>query len=171
MGKTLTSQKGASAVEFALVLPLLMLITFGIIEFGLFMYNQQVITNSSREGARAGIVSRVPARLVEGPTIPPSAAACVNPLNPQDPVSISCVVGNYCRGHLVTFSSTAVSPRVSVAGYAATPTYGDNLIVTVTYDYHFLALPNFFTGLAPHLTSTTTPGAWPMQAVTVMKYE
>ena len=59
-----SSQKGASAVEFALVLPLLMLITFGIIEFGMLMYNKQVITNASREGARAGIVAsspRVPA--------------------------------------------------------------------------------------------------------------
>jgi hypothetical protein len=165
-----SSQKGASAVEFALLLPLLMLITFGIIEFGLFMYNQQIITNASREGARAGIVARVPARLPEGPEIPPQEASCVS-TNPLDPVSISCVVGNYCRNHLVSFSSTAVSPRVSVGGYAATPMYGTNLIVTVTYDYHFLVLPNFFTSLAPHLTSTTTPGAWPMQAVTVMKYE
>ena len=52
------SQKGAAMVEFALILiPLLMLITFGIIEFGMFMYNQQVLTNASREGARAGIVA------------------------------------------------------------------------------------------------------------------
>ena len=54
-----SSQKGASAVEFALILPLLMLILFGIIEFSLLMYNKAMITNASREGARRGIVYRV----------------------------------------------------------------------------------------------------------------
>ena len=54
------SQKGAAMVEFALILIPLLLITFGIIEFGLLMYNQQVLTNASREGARAGIVSSSP---------------------------------------------------------------------------------------------------------------
>jgi hypothetical protein len=48
-------QKGAAAVEFAVVLPLLVLLLFGSIEFGLLLYNQEVITNASREGARAGI--------------------------------------------------------------------------------------------------------------------
>ena len=59
MRSKFSSQKGASAVEFALVLPLLMLILFGIIEFGLLMYNKAMITNASREGARRGIVYRV----------------------------------------------------------------------------------------------------------------
>ena len=54
------SQKGAAMVEFALILIPLLLITFGIIEFGMFMYNQQVLTNASREGARAGIVASIP---------------------------------------------------------------------------------------------------------------
>jgi Flp pilus assembly protein TadG len=52
------SQRGASAVELALLLPLLLAITFGLIEFGLFMYNQQVLTNAAREGARLGILQR-----------------------------------------------------------------------------------------------------------------
>lgn len=54
------SQKGATAVEFAIVFPLLILLLFGIIEFGLYMFNRQVITNACREGARFGVVSRVP---------------------------------------------------------------------------------------------------------------
>jgi Flp pilus assembly protein TadG len=41
-------QRGGSALEFAIVLSLLVLILFGIIEFGLVLYNQQVITNASR---------------------------------------------------------------------------------------------------------------------------
>lgn len=54
-------QKGTATVEFGLLLPLLLLIVSGIIEFGFALYDKAVITNASREGARAGIVLRVPA--------------------------------------------------------------------------------------------------------------
>ena len=56
----INDQKGAVAVEFAFVLPLLVVLLVGIMEFGLILYNQQVITNACREGARAGIVARSP---------------------------------------------------------------------------------------------------------------
>jgi Flp pilus assembly protein TadG len=36
-------------------MPLVFVILFGIIDFGLLLYNKAVITNGSREGARAGI--------------------------------------------------------------------------------------------------------------------
>jgi Flp pilus assembly protein TadG len=54
MTQTLHSnERGAAAVEFALVLPLLMLLLFGIIEFGR-AYNAKVtLTHAAREGARA----------------------------------------------------------------------------------------------------------------------
>jgi Flp pilus assembly protein TadG len=54
---SLKDEDGGSAVEFALVSPLLFLILFGVVEFGILLYNQAVITNASREGARYGIVS------------------------------------------------------------------------------------------------------------------
>ena len=45
--KRLRCQKGVAAVEFAIILPVLMIIIFGIIEFGLLLYDKQVITNAS----------------------------------------------------------------------------------------------------------------------------
>jgi len=51
-------QSGQALVELALVLPLLLILAFGIVEFGLLMYNKAVITNASREGARVGIVAQ-----------------------------------------------------------------------------------------------------------------
>ena len=54
------SQKGALAVEFALVLPVLLLLILAIIELSFFLFNRAVITNAAREGARAGIVQRSP---------------------------------------------------------------------------------------------------------------
>lgn len=50
------NEKGASIVEFAIVLPLFLVLIFGIIEFGIIMYNKAMITNASREGARHGIM-------------------------------------------------------------------------------------------------------------------
>jgi hypothetical protein len=165
MGRKIASQKGASAVEFALILPLLMLILWGIIEFGLVLYNKQVITNASREGARAGIVAAT-ARLIPGPTTPPPASSCVTS-NPADPVSISCVVGQYCRNHLISFSTTLTNPQVAVSGYASDAAFGTNLTVTVSYTYQFLVFQNF-TGF---WGGTWSFSSIPLTAETVMKYE
>jgi Flp pilus assembly protein TadG len=54
-------QLGTATVEFGLLLPLLLLLFTCILEFGLALYNKSVITSASREGARLGIVLRVPA--------------------------------------------------------------------------------------------------------------
>jgi len=58
--KRLKLQTGANLVEFALVTPLLLMIVFGIADMSLALYDKAVITNASREGARAGMVFKVP---------------------------------------------------------------------------------------------------------------
>lgn len=50
-------QRGVAAVEFALVLPILLLILFGIIQFGFIFVVQNSMQNAVREGARAMAVS------------------------------------------------------------------------------------------------------------------
>jgi Flp pilus assembly protein TadG len=52
------AQRGAAAVEFALVMPLLLLLVFGIIDFGLMINEKTVVANAAREGARDGAISR-----------------------------------------------------------------------------------------------------------------
>ena len=54
------SESGAAAVEFALLLPVLMAMLMGTLEMGLILYDKAVLTNATREGARAGIVLRNP---------------------------------------------------------------------------------------------------------------
>jgi Flp pilus assembly protein TadG len=51
----ITNQRGAVAIEMAIVTPLLVVLLFGIIEFSLAFYNKSMITNASRVGARAAI--------------------------------------------------------------------------------------------------------------------
>jgi Flp pilus assembly protein TadG len=50
-------ESGAAAVEFAIVLPLLMLIVLGCIDWGYYFFCDQIVTNAAREGARAGAVA------------------------------------------------------------------------------------------------------------------
>ncbi|MGI5862200.1 MAG: TadE family protein [Myxococcales bacterium] len=46
--------RGAAALEFALVLPLLLLLVLGGIDWGFYFFAEQVVVNAAREGARAG---------------------------------------------------------------------------------------------------------------------
>ncbi len=48
------SERGAELIEFALTLPLLLLLVLGIIEFGFLFQEYEVVTNAAREGARLG---------------------------------------------------------------------------------------------------------------------
>lgn len=51
-------EKGAAAVEFALCLPLLIVILCGILEYGWYLTNQIVLANAVSAGARAGIKAK-----------------------------------------------------------------------------------------------------------------
>ncbi|MFO0752429.1 MAG: TadE/TadG family type IV pilus assembly protein [Thermodesulfovibrionales bacterium] len=134
---------GVAAVEFALVLPLLVLLAFGIVEFGLVLYNKAVITNASREGARAGVVFKVPAVTVD---------------------DIETVVTAYCGDHLVSLGATA-NPTSAVVG--SCDAAGSALTVTVTYPHTFLVIPD----IATSFFSGDIPGALTLQGVTVMRCE
>jgi Flp pilus assembly protein TadG len=138
------SQKGAAMVEFALILIPLLILTFGLIEFGLLMYNQQVLTNAAREGARYGIV-------MTDPTITGDE---------RDQGLIQGVVTNYALSHLVTLGSgggtlTPVASAATPVLYCGTLSSGAPLTVSVTYDYAFLVMGNFIPGLDSITLSST----------------
>ncbi|MFT4571456.1 MAG: Flp pilus assembly protein TadG [Hyphomicrobiaceae bacterium] len=54
------NQKGMAAVEFALVLPVAMLLVAAIVELGTALYRQQILTSAVREGARIGTLASDP---------------------------------------------------------------------------------------------------------------
>lgn len=62
----LSSENGQSAVEFALVLPLLLVLLLGIIEFGWFLNAKITITGAAREGARYLAIHDVDLATVQG---------------------------------------------------------------------------------------------------------
>jgi Flp pilus assembly protein TadG len=50
------ARRGAALVEMALVLPIFVAVTLGIVEFGRAMMVGNLVTNAAREGARLGII-------------------------------------------------------------------------------------------------------------------
>jgi Flp pilus assembly protein TadG len=50
------SERGAALVEAAMIMPLIMLISVGIFEFGRAYQSSQVLTNAAREGARLAVL-------------------------------------------------------------------------------------------------------------------
>lgn len=145
MNKIFKSKTGASVVEFAFVLPLLLVIVFGIVEFGTLLYNQQIITNASREGARKGIVA-------QQPRVPGHGAG-----------SIDETIQKYCSARLFTFSGIKNPPQTEFPdGHNSGAVFGDDLKVRVTYNFEFLVIPNFIPGINKLRT---------LRAETLMKYE
>jgi Flp pilus assembly pilin Flp len=147
-------QRGASAVEFAIIMPLLVVFVFGIIEFSILFYDKAVVTNASREGARAGIVFSDP-RLT-------------------DP-EIRDVIYNYLDAkpdgtdprRLITFGPGVISiPPIT---QCTDP--GDELSVKVTYQYDFLLLPNILAIPIFDAQQGGVPGSINIVAVTKMRCE
>ncbi|MCK4621470.1 MAG: pilus assembly protein [Desulfuromonadales bacterium] len=140
-------EKGAAAVEFAILLPLLLLLIAGIIEYGLVMFNKQVITNASREAARAGIV----------------IAADGSRMSDANIVNVAL---NYCQNLLVTFDPALPGPTVDTPSSPDGQDSGDPLIITVHYRYTFLFLPNLSA-----LFGSSAPSDLNLVAQTTMRYE
>jgi Flp pilus assembly protein TadG len=118
-----TRERGTAAVEFALVLPVLLLLLFMMIEFSIVLYDKAVLTNASREGARKGIVMQPPPRVTAA--------------------EIATTVVAYSGSHMISFGPSAVT--TSVAG--ACVDSGDTLTVSVSYPYQYFVLPNLMNGL------------------------
>ncbi len=108
-------QAGASAIEFALVLPVLLMLVFAIVEFSMVMYDKVVITHAAREAVRAGAVLR-------------------NPKLTAD--EIARVAQQYCGTRLMTMGP-AQSARVQVH-QTPDPVFNSPLEVIVEFTYHSL---------------------------------
>lgn len=63
--KVTKNQRGQSLVEFALVLPLLLVLILGIFEFGRLWMTLNVLTGAAREGVRVAAVTDPDATLVQ----------------------------------------------------------------------------------------------------------
>ncbi|CAH0193928.1 hypothetical protein SRABI83_01736 [Arthrobacter sp. Bi83] len=104
-----SSERGAAAVEFAILLPLLVMLLMGIIEFGR-AYNAQIsLTSAARESVRVMAISNNPTS---------AKAAAVNAAGSLHPALRTTDVG---------ITTTAASPALCAVGANATVTINYSL--------------------------------------------
>lgn len=126
--KIRSSESGTAAVELALLLPVLMIILFGVIEFGVAFYRQAILTNASREGARLGIVQ----------SVPPIANAAVD-----------AKIDAYLTAAGLNPATVTRNTPVLTGGV------GSNVVVTLTLPYTFVVLPAL-TSITPSINLVAT---------------
>ena len=124
--KNSIKQRGAAMVEFAIVFPLFLVLVFGSIEYGLVLFDQAVITNASREGARSSIALKVPK--LTG-------------------TEIETIVLNYATDHLISLGGSStptvtITPTPSPLSGPITDIAGTTITVKVDYTYNFLVFTN-----------------------------
>jgi Flp pilus assembly protein TadG len=56
--KTIKDERGQTMTEFAFVLPILLVVLFGIVQFGIIFNNYVTLTDAARAASRKGAVSR-----------------------------------------------------------------------------------------------------------------
>ena len=121
-------QKGAAAVEFAIVAPLLFILIFGMIEFGIILYDKAMITNASREGARYAILYNGEGMAYDTAEI---RAAVNNKLyTADDPPKLL----------LISLGDSVSVPTITPTWEDAAKESGSNVTVEVQYTYSFLVL-------------------------------
>ncbi len=112
---------GQGLVEFALVLPVLMLILLGAVDLGRVFHDYVTMTNASREGARYGIAHPKDTSGIQSRAIEEAAASGI--ALASDNVSVSCLTYD---------GTTTVSCDQAYNG--------DRLQVTITHDFEFVTL-------------------------------
>jgi len=124
----LRSESGQAITEFALILPLLMVLILGIVQFGIVFNNYITLTDATRAGARQAVVAR---------------------FAHDNGASAKQVVLDSAQG----LDQTVLSPTVSVTADPDWDTSGGTVTVSASYPYSINLLG--WTVTAGNLTSTT----------------
>jgi Flp pilus assembly protein TadG len=110
--KDIKNERGQTMTEFAFVLPILLVLLFGIIQFGIIFNNYVTLTDAARAASRKGAVSR-------------------NSSNPRG----DCETTGYAAGTNLKNPGTDF-----VLNCDSTWDPGSDVTVTATYPYHISLL-------------------------------
>lgn len=122
--KFIRGNRGNAVVEMALVLPLLLMVCFGITEFGRAWMMQSVLTSAAREGVRLAVVTAPNIALVEARVREVCAAGRVVPTNivvtPPDPADPQRRVTVTVQADFVVLSVRAINALQGTIPLSAT---------------------------------------------------
>jgi len=153
---SIKDEKGAAGLEFTLIFPFLLAMTFGIIEFGALMFDKAILTNAAREGARAGISYNY-----DGPGDPTCADLT------QIETNVTAVVNQYLGNFLINFDPTAVENVIINLRASASVSNEYTLEVRVDYNFQFL----FINSIVNLLFGGALNNGLPLDAVAEMRAE
>ena len=140
--KRIRNEKGAALLEAAITVPIILLISVGIFEFGRAYQTWQVLTNASREGARMAVIT--------GST----------------DAAVTARVRSYMQaGSLSNYATAAVTIQRNVA-LTATDTASQ---IQIDYPFQFMVLNPVVRLIAP--TDTTTGAPITMRSSALMRNE
>ncbi len=120
-------ESGQAMVEFALVLPILLLIMVGILEFARAWNLHQVMTDAVREGARRAV-------LANDPTCPATSGASLD--------SVKAPMWRYLAQFGYDPSNSSLGSRSPVVNPADFKCSGRNITIELTLPYKFFVLGN-----------------------------
>ena len=131
-------EHGASAVEFALVLPILVLLVFGIITFGIVFARTQGMEAAAREGARTASLGRDVSEARVGTAVQNTAVPFINTqqdidfdiLAGENPGSQVKRTSNWCES-TQTFVTVVVRVKDPGKYSLPIPLFGD---ITTSYE-------------------------------------
>ena len=125
-GKAFSRMRGLASVELAIVTPVFLGMLFGIIEFGVVLYDKAMITNASLQLAQAGANMTTTSK-----TSPPTQQVIDSVVNTlQSTAALSSVIGT-TLGDVGTNSAPSVIATIDKVWDGL----GYRLFVTVNYQY------------------------------------
>jgi Flp pilus assembly protein TadG len=119
-------ERGAAAVEFALILPILVVLVFGIIAFGYMLSFRQALSQAAAEGGRAAAVR--PAGTSSGDRLTAARMAVNDAL---DAYGVECTSG----GGLTHSGGPSGACTITIGACSSGPTGAQCAKVTLDYPY------------------------------------
>jgi Flp pilus assembly protein TadG len=109
------AEAGTSIIEATIVLPLMLLLVFGIAEFGVSFTRWNSLTNAVREGARVGVVFRAPCDNAAVTTLIETTVSDFADSSGIDPANITTTVAGECDGTGTQLTVTSKVPYNYIA--------------------------------------------------------
>ena len=148
--KRLKTERGAALLEAAITVPIILLISVGIFEFGKAYQTWQVVTNASREGARLAVI--------EGST-DTDVRARVN----------AYLTAGGLAGPNTPLPDGLSDAKIPINRTIALTASGTGTLVEVDFPFHFMVLNPVIRLIAPN--DDTGQGELTMVAKSVMRNE